>query len=360
MRAAVFTGVEQPMAIEALGLDDPARGEVAVRLEASGVCHSDLHVVVGEWTETPPLVLGHEGCGIVEELGEGVSHVARGDRVVLSWFAPCSACRMCASGRQWLCEGNRANESLMPDGTTRLHRDGGERVRAYLAVGSLAERTVLPAAGAVPVPAVLTAEVGALIGCAVATGVGAVLNTAAVPAGASVVVIGCGGVGLSVVMGAVLAAADPIVAVDLHDEKLELARSVGATHGVRADDADALRRLLPHGADYVFEAIGLPRTIEHAIELTGRGGSTVLVGMPDDRLTASFNPFELASDGRSVLGCTYGSTRPQADFPMLAALHLAGRLPIDRLITHRDGLEGVDRAFARMRRGEGGRTVITP
>ena len=358
MRAAVFTGVEQPMSFEQLSLDPPGRGEVGVRLEASGVCHSDLHVVVGEWREAPPLVLGHEGCGIVESVGEDVVHVAAGDRVILSWFAPCSSCLMCASGRQWLCQGNRANESLMPDGSTRLCRADGERVRSYLAVGSFAERTVIPAAGAVPVPASLPAEVGALIGCGVATGVGAVLNTAAVPAGASVVVVGCGGVGLSAVLGAVLAGADPIVAVDLHDAKLELARSVGATHAVRADDPAALAALLPHGADFVFEAIGSPRTIERSIELTGRGGSTVLLGMPDDTLTASFNPFALSSEGRSIVGCTYGSTRPQVDFAMLARLHLAGRLPVERLITHRDSLEGVDRAFERMRRGEGGRTVI--
>lgn len=359
IRAAVFTGVEQPMAIEELEIDRPGRGEVAVRLEASGVCHSDLHVVVGEWREAPPLVLGHEGCGIVEAVGDDVSHVAPGDRVILSWFAPCSACPMCASGRQWLCQGNRANDSLMPDGTTRLHRTSGERVRAYLCVGSFAEHTIIPAAGAVPVPSVLPADVGALIGCGVATGVGAVLNTAHVPAGASVVVLGCGGVGLSAVLGAVVAGADPIVAIDLHDEKLDLARSMGATHAVRADDGDAITGLLPHGAGYVFEAIGNPRTIERAIELTGRGGSTVLLGMPDDTLTATFNPCALSNEGRSIVGCTYGSTRPQVDFPMLARLHLAGRLPVERMITHRDSLEGIDAAFARMRRGEGGRTVIT-
>ena len=358
MKAAVFTGVEQPLSLEQLALDPPGRDEVAVRLEASGVCHSDLHVVVGDWKEAPPLVLGHEGCGIVDSVGTGVTHVAAGDRVILSWFAPCGSCSMCAAGRQWLCEGNRANDSLMPDGSTRLRRPDGERVRAYLSVGSFAERTVIPAAGAVPVPSSLPAEVGALIGCGVATGVGAVLNTAAVPTGASVVVIGCGGVGLSAVLGAVLAGAHPIVAVDLHDEKLELARSIGATDAVRADDPGALASLLPKGADYAFEAIGTPRTIERAIELTGRGGSTVLLGMPDETLTATFNPLALSSEGRSIVGCTYGSTRPQLDFALLARLHLAGRLPIDRLITHRDSLDGIDHAFERMRRGEGGRTVI--
>jgi S-(hydroxymethyl)glutathione dehydrogenase / alcohol dehydrogenase len=358
VRAAVFTGVDQPLSLEDLTLDEPRSGEVSVRLEASGVCHSDLHVVVGDWEEPPPLVLGHEGCGIVEAVGEDVAHVSPGDRVILSWYAPCNACRMCASGRQWLCEGNRANDSLMPDGSTRLHRPNGEQVRAYLTVGSFAERTVVPAEAAVPVPAELPAEVGALIGCGVATGVGAVLNTADVPTGASVVVIGCGGVGLSVVMGAALAGADPIVAVDLHDAKLELARAAGATHGVRADDEQGVAALLPKGADYVFEAIGNPRMIERAVELTGRGGAAVLVGMPDDSLTASFNPFWLSVEGRSILGCTYGSTRPHVDFPMLARLHLAGRLPIDRLITHRDSLDAVDDALARMRRGEGGRTVL--
>jgi S-(hydroxymethyl)glutathione dehydrogenase / alcohol dehydrogenase len=358
MRAAVFCAPHQPLAVEPLEIGDPLEGEVAVRLEASGVCHSDLHVVDGEWPETPPLVLGHEGCGIVEALGEGVSGIAVGDRVVLSWYAPCGRCRMCASGRPWLCEGNRADDSLMPDGSTRLSRPDGQPVRAYLAVGSFAERAVVPASAAVPICDGVPAEVGALIGCGVATGVGAVLNTARVPAGASVAVIGCGGVGLSVVMGAALAGAHPIVAVDVRDDKLDLAGTVGATNGVRAEDHGALSAALPAGADFVFEAIGHPRTIEHAVNLTGRGGTTVLVGMPDGRLTASFSPLSLSADGRSIVGCTYGSTRPQVDFPRLARLYVAGRLPIDRLITHRIELDGVNDAFARMRGGEGARTVI--
>ena len=360
MRAAVFTGVGRELALEMLQVEDPRPGELTVRVEASGVCHSDLHIIEGDWDESPPLVLGHEGCGIVETVGPGVSHVTVGDRVVLSWWASCNACGMCASGRPWLCEQTRSGEGVMPDGSTRLRRADGQPVRAFLGVGSFAERTVVPAQAAVAVPAEVPAEVGALIGCGVTTGVGAVLHTARVPAGASVLVLGCGGVGLAVVMGAALVGADPIVAVDIHDAKLHLAESVGATHAVRADDDAALAAVLPGGADFAFEAIGDTAVIERAVDLTAPGGCTILVGMPDERVTASFNPLQLSAQGRSIVGCMYGSSQPQLDFPKLARLHLAGRLPIDRLITHRSGLDDVNAAFARMRRGEGARTILTP
>jgi S-(hydroxymethyl)glutathione dehydrogenase / alcohol dehydrogenase len=360
MRAAVFTGVGQELAVEELRIDDPGPGEVLVRVEASGVCHSDLHILDGDWQETPPLVLGHEGCGMVEAVGSGVSSVTPGDRVILSWWASCGACRMCASGRPWLCEESSSGEGVMPDGSTRLRRSDGTPVRSFLGVGSFAERTIVPAQAAVPIPAHVPAEVGALIGCGVTTGVGAVLQTAQVQAGASVVVVGCGGVGLAVVMGATLAGADPIMAIDVHEAKLDLARSVGATNAALADDDAAIAAVLPTGADFVFEAIGDPKVIEHAIDLTAPGGCTVLVGMPDERVTASFNPFQLSAEGRSIIGCIYGSSRPHVDFAKLARLHLAGRLPIDHLITHRSGLDGVNEAFARMRRGEGARTILTP
>ena len=360
VRAAVFTGVDQPLRVETLELAEPGRDEVAVRVQASGLCHSDLHVLVGEWPEPPPLVLGHEGCGVVEAVGEGVAAVAPGDRVVLSWYASCGECRHCREGRPWICSDTRANDSLMPDGSSRLTRPGGEPVRSYLAVGSFAERTVVPASAAVPVPAALPSEVGALIGCAVATGVGAVVNTAAVAHGQSVVVIGCGGVGLSAVMGAKLAGAAPLVAVDTSDAKLDLARDLGADHGVRAGDGAAgqLAAILPDGADHVFEAIGLAPTIEWAIDLLATGGTATLVGMTPAGVRVSLDPLELSVGGRTVLGCTYGSCVPGRDFPRLAELALSGRLPVERMIAERIGIDDLDRAFAQLRAGDGARRVL--
>jgi len=360
MQAAVFTGANRPLELETLEVDEPRAGEVRVRMLASGVCHSDLHVVEGEWPEDPPIVLGHEGFGEVEAVGDGVGSVAAGDRVVLSWYAPCGACDRCLEGRPWICQRSSSDDHLMADGTARLRRSGGEAVRSYLGVGSFGERAVVSAAAAVPVPAELPAEVGALIGCGVTTGVGAVVNTARVEPGSSAVVVGCGGVGLSVVLGLALAGADPIVAVDLHDEKLDMARDLGATHAVRGGDGATaeVEAIIPGGPDHVFEAIGLVPTIEWGLSIMPKGGTLTLVGMTPNGQHVRIDPLDFSSAGKTLLGCTYGSSRPGADFPRLARLHLAGRLPIDRMITGRTGLDGVNDAFDLMRRGEGARTVI--
>ncbi len=361
MRAAVYTGPKRPLTIEQLEVEPPRAGEVALTMLASGVCRSDLHVIDGDWAVEPPVVLGHEGFGRVDAVGDGVTAVKPGDHVTLSWLAPCNACRRCHQGKPWLCEGSRALENRMQDGTTRLHRGGGEDVWSYLGVGTFGEQSVVPESAAVPMPAELPAEVGALIGCAVATGVGAVVNTAQVEAGASVVVIGCGGVGLSIVMGAALAGADPIVAVDLSDEKLDFARSVGATHGVRGGEGMAaeVAAICPGGPDYVFEALGLVATIEATIALVPRGGTCVLVGLTPDATDSRFDALLFADGSKTMLGCNYGFTRPDIDFPRLARLHLAGKLPIDRLVSERIELDGVNDAFTRMAAGDGARRVIT-
>ena len=360
VRAAVYARADEPLAIEQLELADPGPGELRVRIEASGLCHSDLHVMEGEWREQPPMVLGHEGCGVVEEVGPDVYELAPGDRVVLCWYAPCGECDRCRSNRPWVCTRTRSGESLMPDGTTRLRRPDGEAVRSYLAVGSFGNHAVVPVSGAVRVAPELPAEVGALIGCGVATGVGAVLNTARVQSGESVVVIGCGGVGLSVVMGAVLAGASPIVAVDLSDHKLGLARDLGATHAIRGGDgAQAeLEQILPGGPDHAFEAIGMARTIEWAISMLSLGGTATLVGLTPSGVTFSTDALGFAEAGRSILGCAYGSCVPDRDFPRLAALAMEGKLPVDRLIEERIALEDVNRAFDQMRAGDGARRVL--
>ena len=261
VRAAVLEKPGAPLRLETLQLDPPATGEVLVRLEASGVCHSDLHLADGEWGESAPIVLGHEGCGVVEETGAGADPALRGRRVVLNWFAPCLACAACQAGRQWECSGTAALTNRLPDGSTRLQRDDGSEVLPYLGLGTFAEATVVPAVAAVPVPDGIDPSAAALIGCCVSTGVGAVLKTAPVRPGDGVVVYGLGGVGLSVVMGAALAGAGTIVAVDRAPEKLERATSVGATAGVvaSADDDEETRSAVVAatrgGADVAFSMV---------------------------------------------------------------------------------------------------------
>jgi S-(hydroxymethyl)glutathione dehydrogenase/alcohol dehydrogenase len=356
VRAAVFDGPGR-VSVEELELEAPRSREVLVRLGASGVCHSDLHVMDGEWPRPTPVVMGHEGAGVIEAVGAGVAGVSVGDHVVLSWFYACGRCGHCLAGRAWACSGTRAGQCVMDDGTTRFRRPAtGEDVFTYLAVGSMAERSVVPAAAAIPVPREVPWEVAALIGCAVTTGVGAVWNTAHVEPGASVVVLGCGGVGLSVVMGAALAGAHPIVAVDVSEEKLALAEEVGATHAVRS--ADEARAYVPAGADYAFEAIGLVETVEAVPSLLRSGGVGVLVGLTAAGVRASFDVYSFVDAGKTLVGSIYGEAVPALDFPRIASLYLAGCLPLDRLVSHRIGLDEVDEAFAAMRRRERARSVV--
>jgi S-(hydroxymethyl)glutathione dehydrogenase/alcohol dehydrogenase len=362
MRAAVIAQASEPFLVEDLRLDEPLAGEVRVRMLASGVCHSDLHVRDGEWPRAGPLVAGHEGAGLVEAVGSGVEAALVGRLVALSWLAPCLRCASCRRGRPWACTGSAALRHLLPDGTTRIHRPDGSDVLPYCGIGTLAEAAVVPVEAAIPLPDGIGPDVAALIGCCVATGVGAVVNTARVPAGSTVVVIGLGGVGLSAVMGAVLAGAGRIVAVDRVASKLERARELGATAGVVATDRAATDRAIRgacgDGPDFVLEAIGLPATIEQAIELLPPGATAVLVGMTPFGVRASFEPFPFVDGGRSILGSNYGSTVASIDFPRLAELHLAGRLPIDRLVDHRIGLDDLEPAFDRLRRGDGVRSVV--
>ena len=357
--AAVLTAPQTRLVLEQLVIDPPVAGEVLVHYGASGVCHSDLHVVDGEWSSSLPIVLGHEGAGVIEEVGEGVSHVAVGDHVVASWWYPCGACRQCARGETWVCTGNRSTANTLHDGSTRLRR-GDEGVFQYLSLGTFASRAVVPASAVVRVPATIPFDVACLIGCGVTTGVGAVVNTAAVEPGAAVAIVGCGGVGLSVIMGAVMAGADPIVAIDLSDAKLDQARDVGATHCIRADRPvrRELVAIVPGGVDYAFEAIGLKQTQELLPRLTRAGGTCVLVGMTPEDTPIAVDGLLFVSQGLSLLGSTYGSAVAAIEFPRLANLYLEGRLPIDRLITHRIELGEVNDAFDAMRRRERGRSVI--
>jgi Zn-dependent alcohol dehydrogenase len=351
MRAAILYEAGQPLRVEDVELDPPRAGEVAIRMAASGVCHSDLHVVDGIHDAGLPAILGHEGAGVVEAVGSGVVGIGPGDHVILSWLPYCGRCRFCVSGRPNVCENlGWSDAGLMMDGTTRFHRDGA-RIH-HFTTSSFAERTVVPAQTAIPIDSDLPLAEMALMGCAVMTAFGAVLNTADFRPGDSVAVVGCGGVGLNVVQAAAVAGAREIVAVDPSAAKHDLARELGATRACSPEEAaDTVR------VDHSFEAVGLHATIELAISLADRGGQAILVGMAPPDARPSFDALSLTIHARSIRGCWYGSCRPQADFPMLVSLYRSGRLRLDPLVEP-CALDDVNAAFDRMRRGEAVRSVI--
>jgi S-(hydroxymethyl)glutathione dehydrogenase / alcohol dehydrogenase len=363
MRAAVFRQVGRPIEIEEVEVAEPARGEVLVRIAASGICHSDYHVVLGEWSAPVPLILGHEGAGVVEAVGEGVESLQAGDHVVLSWCPSCRHCEFCVSGRPQLCSVAAATtyESVMFDGTTRL-RQGDDPVHAFTAVGSFGEYAVVPESGAVRISPRVPLDQAALVGCAVATGVGAVVNTARVPPGASVAVLGCGGVGMAILQGAALVSASPVIAVDVTERKLELARSLGATHSVNASTQDVVQAVSEItagvGLDFAFEAIGLAATIEKAAAMLAPGGTAVLVGQAPEGVTVTLDPLLISDREHRIIGCNYGSCRPAIDFPRILSLSMSGSIDLEAMITRRMRLEDLGDAFEAMGRGDVVRSLI--
>ena len=365
MRAVVYRDPGRPVEVEDVELAQPGPGEVRVRIAAAGVCHSDLHVRRGEWDVAAPLVMGHEGSGTVVATGTGVEGVREGDHVVLSWVPACGRCRTCRAGHPARCE--LCADLLFPrgvlyDGTSRL-RAGGEPLHHYLATSTFAEEVVVPESGAVPIRADAPLEVLALIGCGVATGVGAVRRTAAVPAGATVAVIGCGGVGLSVVQGARLAAAGRVIAVDLDPAKCTLARTVGATDTVVAGASDVVAEvveLTDGGVDYAFDAIGKIETTEQAIGMLALGGTAVVVGLPPTGARARFEPLALAEREQRIVGSNYGGTHPGEDFPLLVDQYLRGELMLDELVSGRRPLEDAEAALQDLAAGRALRTLLVP
>ncbi len=353
MKAAICYERDRPIVVEEVTLDPPRSHEVRLRLLASGVCHSDLSAVTGTIPAKLPLVLGHEGAGVVEEVGEDVSGLAPGDKVVLAWVTQCGDCSFCRTGQPQLCEvGTRINATnRMPDGSTRIRRNG-EDLNVYSAVGSMAEEAVVPARAAVKLPPDAPFDTCALVGCAVLTGVGAVLNTARVSAGSQVAVFGAGGVGLNVIQGAALAGAERIIAVDMREEKLERARTFGATDGIDASQVDAVKALREltagRGVDYAFEVIGRKETIERALAATRRGGTCVVVGIADTRETVTLNAFGIPFFEKRLLGCWYGSADVHRDVPKLLDFYRQGRLKIDELVTRTYHLADVNEAVADM------------
>jgi S-(hydroxymethyl)glutathione dehydrogenase / alcohol dehydrogenase len=346
-------------------LDPPGPGEVCVAITAAGVCHSDLHVRRGDWAVPAPLVMGHEGAGVITAVGPDVSGLAEGDHVVLSWVAPCGQCRYCMAGHPARCNFAAtvvAPSGVLMDGTSRLSLRG-QRIAHYLGVSSFAEHAVVPASGAIKIREDAPLDVVALVGCAVATGVGAVRNTAAVETAATVAVIGCGGVGLSVIQGARLAGASQIIAVDIRPEKTALAVRLGATEQVDASATDpvaAVRDLVPDGVDYAFDAIGLTSTTGQAIGMLGLGGAAVLVGLPPDGATVSFEPLALAESDQRILGSNYGSVRPAVDIPALVDQFMDGHLLLNEMISARLPLESAAAALDDLESGHALRTLLIP
>lgn len=354
------------ISIEEVVLAAPGPGEVRVKIAAAGVCHSDLHVTTRAWDVPAPVVLGHEGSGVVTAVGSGVEDLVPGDHVVLSWVPGCGACRACQADRPAQCSlvaSVVAAGGTLYDGTTRLSNERGT-IHHYLGVSSYAEQVVVPRSGAVKVRKDAPLEDIAIVGCAIATGVGAVRNTAGVEPGSTVAVIGCGGVGLACVQGARLAGASRIVAVDVVAEKLDLARKLGATHAVDAsaveDVVAALRDVVADGYDYVFDAIGKIVTTEQAIAALGLGGAAVIVGLPPQGERASFDPLSLAEGDQRILGSNYGSAVPERDIPALVDEVIAGNLDLASMISGRRPLDEAAAALDDLAAGHALRQLLIP
>ena len=361
-RAAVLTEFGVPLRLCEIEVAAPREGEVLVAITASGICGSDLKALDGgnPRVQNLPFILGHESAGVVAEIGPGVTLVRPGDHVVIAMNRPCGRCRGCARGQAYLCsDPARLNAimGLMADGTTRLTL-AGQSARPMIGVGSFAEYAVVAEAACVRVPADAPLDLLALIACGVVTGVGAVLNTARVEIGSSVLVVGCGGVGLNVVQGARLAGATTIIASDVMADKLELARRFGATHTVLADNLlDQVNGVTRGGVDYAFDVTGSPGALTAAFEATRPGGTTVLVGSPPPGVTIGIAP-QLLLGSRRLMGTQGGDAVPARDLPLLADLYRSGRLNLDDLVSERVPLDLLNEAIGRVRAGSVARSLI--
>ena len=362
VRAAVLRAPGAPLAIERLELDDPGPGEVLVEVKAAGVCHSDLHAAAGDWSMRTPLVLGHEGAGIVRAIAPDVTRVRPGDPVVFCWAPSCGACPPCRDGQAVLCDRLEKTtfRNRLPAGVTRLH-NGAERVGAFLGTACFADHAVVAEDGAIPVPGDVPFDALAALGCAVVTGVGAVANAARVRAGSTVAVVGAGGVGLNVVQAAKLADCSRIVVIDRRQAPLTVARTFGATDVVEAPASipDAVRELTGgRGADYVFDTVGSPSTVVDAVAAARKGGTVVVTGLGPYDAVASLPMFPFVMQEKRIIGSVYGSGRPADDIARLAALYRDGRLKLRELVSRTYSLDQINEAFAALARADGARGVI--
>lgn len=363
-KAAVLHEPNTPLRFETVVVSPPGRGEVQVRMHAAGVCHSDLHVMKGDQPMKMPIILGHEGAGIVEAVGEGVESVVEGDHVIPIWRMSCGVCEYCLGGRPALCDVGTAMRftGRMPDGRTRFHSTGGEEILHYAGVSTFSELSTMPEGAVVKIPKDFPLEFAALIGCGVITGFGAVFNAGDVSAGDTVAVFGCGGIGLNIVQSARIAGAVKIIAVDTMPKKLEFARRFGATDVVDAkqgDPVEAVRELTGGlGVDFAFEAVGLPQPIEQAYDSTRKGGTCVVVGIAPPSARAAINVNQLVYAEKTLKGSIYGSTRPRIDLHRLIDLHRAGRLDLDGLLTRTYPLSEINEAYAALEQGEIARSLV--
>lgn len=361
--AAVLHEFNTPLVVEEVELGEPRANEVRVQMVSSGVCHSDLHIATGDIPVNLPIICGHEGAGIVAEVGPGVSRARVGDRAVLSWVAPCGACTYCSSGNPALCETaiGPSYAGHLRDGTSRFRDGDANPISHHLMMSSFSRDVVVPEAAVIPVPDDVALEPLAVIGCAVATGIGAAVNTAQVQLGDSVAVIGCGGVGLNAIQGARLRGAGTIIGVDVIGEKLEAARRFGATGTVDASSEDTVEALKGmtdgRGVDIAIEAIGNPSTVATAVKSLRRGGTAVQVGIAPYGTEVTID-MTLLLDERKLLGCYYGSLRPAYDIPRYIDLYRAGRLLVDELITAEIEQHQINEAFELLHEGVGIRSLI--
>ena len=363
-QAVVVRTVSDGPRLEEVDVDEPRAGEVLVRIAASGICGSDLHVVHGRSViDAFPMVLGHEGAGVVEACGDGVTAVERGDHVVLALYGPCGRCSACRTGRFVLCDGAARVSAIsgrMADGSTRVRLDDGSTLYPMVGVGSLAELAVLRADQVVRIDPTIPLDLICLAGCGVTTGLGAVFNVADVRPGESVAVVGCGGVGLNVVQGARIAGATTIIAVDTNPKKLELAGELGATHLVDPSGSgvyDAVRSVLPGGVDAAFEVVGVPQLVADAFLATRPGGRCVMVGSPPAGEPIPIDGRALFSE-RRLLGTTGGSNVPARDIPRIAELYRDGRLDLDTLVSARRPLRDFAESITETERGDVARSVV--
>jgi S-(hydroxymethyl)glutathione dehydrogenase/alcohol dehydrogenase len=363
MRACVLREPGRPVGVETVRLDPPRRGEVLVRVAAAGVCHSDVHLADGRLGDGRwPMVLGHEGAGVVEAIGDDVDGLAPGDHVAFCFVPSCGGCDACRSGRRTLCEPTARHSvaGVLLDGTSRLHGSDGSSLQHGLMVACFAELAVLPAGGAIPIPHELPLWQAALLGCGVVTGIGAVTHAAGVRIGERVCVIGCGGVGLHVIAGARLAGAATIIAVDRREEKLEHALRRGATHAVNAtvaDPATSIRAITSGGVDHAFEVVGSAPTIRAAWDALRPGGTAVVVGLAPAGVEVALPAIEFLSE-KAIKGSYYGSADPVEVFPGLIELVHSGRLELGDMVSDLIELGDIEGAFERLRRGEGARSVV--
>ncbi|MDB5838418.1 MAG: alcohol dehydrogenase [Herminiimonas sp.] len=360
-KAVVCRERDKPMTVEEIEVEMPRRGEVMMRLSACGVCHSDLSATNGTIPFPLPLVLGHEGAGVVVAVGEGVTDYVVGDHVLSSFVSMCGKCRYCQTGRPQLCDQAAKAASTLPDGTVRTRDLAGNPLNIFSGCGVMAEYATLHVDNVVKITKDMPLDRAALIGCGVMTGVGAATNTAKVEPGSTAVVFGCGGVGLNAIQGCAIAGAAMIVAVDTSDEKLEMARQFGATHTVNAKAEENLVktvRKLTGGADYAFECVGMGEIAAQAYGVLGKGGKAVVVGVAAPKDQTTIRTSSLTFEEKTLTGSYFGSARPRQDFPRLIGLYQAKRLKLDELITRTYTIDEAPQAFIDMAEGRNARGVI--